>query len=194
MQLVEQFLVALAAAWDRPARPTLRILGSTALFLRTDYARGTRDSDVLSTAELEPPIQERLLEIAGPSSKLARRFHLHLQILPNGIPFLPRAPRWHALRLQGQPDTIGFEVLDVTDVVVSKLKRFHANDRSDIEAMVVRGLVSHEELVARFRSAVDAFLLDARAADLPRYVRNLHEVERDLFVVEETEIELPEWI
>jgi hypothetical protein len=35
------------------------------------------------------------------------------------------------------------EVLDVVDVVVSKLKRFHANDLRDIEAMVDRDLVPH---------------------------------------------------
>jgi hypothetical protein len=41
--------------------------------------------------------------------------------------------------------------LDVVDVAVSKLKRFHANDQADIGAMIARGLVSHERLVERFR-------------------------------------------
>jgi hypothetical protein len=36
--------------------------------------------------------------------------------------------------------------------------------------------------------------LDARAEDLPAYVEHLHRVERDAFGVEETEIELPDWI
>jgi hypothetical protein len=85
-------------------------------------------------------------------------------------------------------------VLDVVDVVVAKLKRFHANDRSDIEAMVERDLVHHEALLARFRSAVDSYAADARADDLPRYVKNLHVVERDFLGVGETEIELPGWI
>jgi hypothetical protein len=49
-------------------------------------------------------------------------------------------------------------------------------------------------LVERFRAAVDAFSGDARAEDLPRYVRNLHRVERDFLLVPETEIELPDWI
>jgi hypothetical protein len=80
------------------------------------------------------------------------------------------------------------------DVVVSKLKRFHANDRADIAAMVDRELVPHDLLVDRFRSAVDAFSFDARAPDLPRYVANLHLVERDYFGVDETEIELPPYI
>jgi hypothetical protein len=41
---------------------------------------------------------------------------------------------------------------------------------------------------------VDYFLLDARAEDLPKCVENLHRVERDLFGLPETEIDLPDWI
>jgi hypothetical protein len=85
-------------------------------------------------------------------------------------------------------------VLDVVDVVVSKLKRFNANDQSDIDAMIERGLVPHDRLIDRFRAAVDEFMGDARAEDLPKYVANLHRVERDMLVVPETEIELPSWI
>lgn len=81
--------------------------------------------------------------------------------------------------------------LEVVDVVVSKLKRFHANDRYDIAAMVDCELVPHALLLERFRSAVDAFSLDARAAELPQCVANLHLVERDFFGTDESEIELP---
>lgn len=85
-------------------------------------------------------------------------------------------------------------VLDVVDVIVSKLKRFSANDRADIGAMVERGLVPHGELIARFRSAVSAFEMDARAPEeLPRYIRNLHQVERDELGIPETDIQLPSW-
>jgi hypothetical protein len=55
-------------------------------------------------------------------------------------------------------------------------------------------LVPHDELIARFRSAVDIFSYDARADDLPKYVEHLHRVERDMLDVDETEIELPPWI
>jgi hypothetical protein len=78
--------------------------------------------------------------------------------------------------------------------VVSKLARFSANDRSDIDAMIERDLVAHEQLIDRFRLAVDAVSGDARAEDLPKYVRSLHAVERDLLLVPETEIALPSWI
>ncbi len=86
------------------------------------------------------------------------------------------------------------EVLDIVDVVVSKLKRFHANDRSDIEAMVDMGLVPHEELIARFRAAIDFNDMAAYADNYPAFTKNLHRVERDSYGVAETEIELPLWM
>jgi predicted ATPase len=49
-------------------------------------------------------------------------------------------------------------------------------------------------LIARFRAAVDCYLLDARAQDLPSYVANLHQIERDVFDLRETTIDLPGWV
>jgi hypothetical protein len=102
---------------------------------------------------------------------------------------------WHpVIELNGTLHVFAVEELDVVDVVVTKLKRFHADDQSDVQAMVDRDLVPHALLVDRFRSAADLFGCDARADELPRYVRNLHRVERDLFGVAESEIELPAWV
>ena len=60
--------------------------------------------------------------------------------------------------------------------------------------MIDRDLVPHDRLLDRFRSAVSMFEVDARAAELERYVNNLHRVERDFLDVAETEILLPSWI
>jgi len=38
------------------------------------------------------------------------------------------------------------------------------------------------------------FSYDARAEDLPKYVVNLHRVERDFFGIAPTKIDLPDWI
>ena len=78
---------------------------------------------------------------------------------------------------------------------MSKLKRFHAHDINDIEAMVERDLVPHAQLIDRFQSAVSAFEMDDRAeTQLPRYVDQLHQVGRDMLGVEETSIQLPSWM
>ena len=85
-------------------------------------------------------------------------------------------------------------VLDVVDVVVSKLKPFRPSDRGDIKAMIDRKLVPHDRLVERFRDAVDDFAGGAGAEDLPRCIKNLNRIERDLFNVPESQIELPDWL
>lgn len=199
MQLIKDFFVELDQLWPREAahgaKVRLSIIGSGALMLQAGYERGTKDSDVFETTELTKVVQQQLIALAGPGTELHRRRSLYLDIVRNGIPFLPHAPVWHPVsEVNRALDQLELRVLDVVDVVVSKLKRFSASDQSDIDAMIALGLISHDRLIDRFRAAVDEFVGDARAADLPKYVANLHRVERDMLVVDETEIELPSWI
>jgi hypothetical protein len=192
----EDFFRAIDRRWGGEGpRIQLRIIGSAALLLQTDYRRGTKDSDVLETLDLNDETKTRLLAVAGKNSDVHVRQRLYLEIVPSGLPFLAQVPRWHPLsELNQSLRCFDLVVLDVVDVVVSKLKRFSPNDASDIAAMVDRGLVIHGDLIRQFRSAVDAYSMDARAPDLPKYVTRLHQVERDLLSVDETEIELPGWI
>lgn len=196
MRLVEEFFQEIDQLWPRNERPVrLRIIGCGALMLQASYERGTKDSDVFQTTDLSSETRQQLVRLAGPGTELHRRRSMYIDIVANGIPFLPHAPKWHPLSaLNARLQRLELHVLDVVDIVVSKLKRLSANDKSDIDAMVDRGLVPHERLLERFRSAIDEFSGDARASDLPRYVANLHVVERDMLGVEETEIELPSWV
>jgi hypothetical protein len=194
VSIVDDFFRDLDARWGAPmpAKVQLRIIGSSALMLQTNYERGTKDSDVLETRELTTPVRERLLLLAGTGSELHTKHKLHVEIVPSGTPFLSQNAVYHRqTSLNATLRHFDLEVLDVVDVVVAKLKRFNANDRSDIEAMIEKELVPHDRLVARFREAVDYYSGDARADDLPKYVRNLHTVERDVLGVPETEIGYP---
>jgi hypothetical protein len=162
------------------------------LLLQTDYQRRTKDSDVLETAELDEGIRGRLLTLAGQGSKIHRRHQIYLEVVSPGLPLLPQRPRWVPVTgLTSQLVHFQIEALDVVDVVVSKLKRFHANDQHDIQAMIDIGRVEHDLLLDRFRSAMEVHSLDARAnEDLPRCVRNLHRVERDFFLMDESSFDL----
>ncbi len=163
--------------------------------LQTTYVRGTKDSDVLEAANLTPDIKAKLIQLAGPGTDLHRKHRVYLELVAPGLPFLPQPPSFHAVEdLNGDLDHFEIEILDVVDVVVSKLKRFHANDASDISAMADLEKVQHARLIERFRAAVEAYSMDARTEDLPRYVRNLHRIERDCFQVDETQIKLPTWV
>ena len=181
--------------WPDGQRVVLRVIGSAALMMQAAYYRGTKDSDVLETEDFDTQTKERLERVAGKQSAIARKHRLYIDIVAAGLPFLPQRPIWHSLQTLNL-DLENFEImaLDVVDVVVSKLKRFSANDRDDIDAMVEKKLVSHNNLISRFESAVDVYAMDARASELPRYLENLHRVERDFFATSESEIELPSWV
>ncbi|MCE9571800.1 MAG: hypothetical protein K8W52_01460 [Deltaproteobacteria bacterium] len=144
---------------------------------------------MLESVDLTSDVQRRLLAMAGPASALRIRHRMFLEIVAGGLPFLPQNPTWR--EVDPPRHHVRLYVLDVVDVVVSKLARMNANDLADIEAMADLGRVPHPMLLARFRAAVDVFAYDSRAADLPRFVEHLHRVERDILGVEESEIELP---
>lgn len=197
MKRVEEFFLALDRACPAATPATrLHIIGSTALMLQTGYERGTKDADVLETTTLSAGTRALLLSLGGPDSDLYRRHRMYVEIVGSGIPFLPMPSRYHALdALNAEMRCLSLEVLDVTDVAVAKLKPFRPHDVADIRAMIERGHVDHGAFVRRFESALDRFLGDARAAEeLPRYIERFNRIERDYFDVEETAIELPEWL
>ena len=196
VKLLEALLLDLDQAWQLSlTKPVcLRLIGSMALMTQTGYARGTKDMDVLETMALRQEVQQELMRLAAPKTELARRHRLYVDVVRSVLPFMPARPVCHPMAgLAGRLRHFEVEVVDVVDIVVSKLKRFHGDDAGDIEAMVDGGHVSHAALVRRFRLAAERFADDARAEELPRYVRNLHQVERDLFGVDPSEIELPSW-
>jgi hypothetical protein len=173
----------------------LKVIGSSALFLQCDYDRGTKDSDILETTLLKEGARDQLLTLAGQGTALHQRHKLYLEFVPQGLPFLPQQPCWNVLtELNSTLVRLRLSALDIVDVVVSKLKRFNANDRQDIEAMIERELAPHDRVVARFREAIDFNSMSSMADDFPVYVRNLNQVERDAYLVAETKIELPGWI
>jgi len=104
----------------------------------------------------------------------------------------PFEPLWHPHDLELRH--LEIQVLDVSDVVVSKLKRFSSNDRSDIREMVEGGYVPHSRMLERVRGLVDRYQLGARCDALPPVVERFHQAERDWFGVAETAIELPEHV
>lgn len=177
--------------WDGP-KATLRFIGSVALMLQTGYERGTKDGDILRTRDVDSSLEKEILEVAGKGSSMHRQYRMYIDLVAEPVPFLPRVPRYRQVtEFGGQLRKFDVLALDVTDVVVSKLKRFSVNDVKDISAMVALGRVPHERLLERFKSAVDAWWMDARAEDLPACVRNLNEVERRLFDKPASRIELP---
>lgn len=180
---------ALAAA--PPPRFELRLVGSTALFAQTSWRRGTTDSDAVQPWAFDPALKAHLLRLAGADTALARRHGIHLEFVGQGILLLAEEPDWRPWLSLTHFELM---VLAPTDTCVAKLARLHGDDRDDIEAMVRLGVVTHPSLVERFRSAVLQHGQQGMGHKLPRAIDNLHRVERDIFVVDESEVELPDWM
>lgn len=192
MDPVEALFRALDAALapEAPRRFVLRIVGSTALFAQTPWRRGTKDSDAVETWGFDPALKALLLRQAGRDTALARHHKVYLEFVGQGLLLLPEDPTWHPWLALNHFD---LAVLDPTDTCVAKLARLHGDDREDIQAMVRLGVVDHMHLLERFRSAVLQHGHQGMGHKIPRAIDNLHRVERDIFVVDESEIELPDW-
>ena len=147
VSLIHDFFKDLDSSWTLIAAEKIRlpIIGATALLLQTDYERRTKDGDVLETAAIDDELQSRLLTLAGKDSKLHKRNGIYLEVVPAGLPILPQSPHWIPIvGLTSLLTHFQIDALHVVDVVISKLKRFHANDQQDIEAMIDRSLVPHD--------------------------------------------------
>ncbi len=194
----DAFLRALDRLWiprssDPKERIPLRVIGSVALMLQVNYVRGTKDGDILESLSLPIDVQVRLKALGGKGTMLATHHNIYLDIVPAAIPFLPRAPIFHPVEHLNRLLThFHVEALDITDVVVSKLKPFRPNDLFDIEQMAARGHLDPEYVASRFKAALDAHSMSAISDEFPQYARNLNQIERDYFFTDETPFEFDE--
>ncbi len=198
MTPVETFLVAIDRLWARPTgeKLRLRIIGSMALMLQAEYLRGTKDGDILESADLDPGTRGELLALAGKGTPLAEMHGMFLDIVPRGILLLPPAPRFHPVpELNARLDRFEIEALDIVDVLISKLKPYRSTDAADIEAMARLGLIDPDRFRERFLAALDRFVDGASGAEkFHTIVARFHQVQREQLLVEETWIEPPGWV
>src|SRR5712691_1297162 len=140
--------------------------------LQTSYTRGTKDSDVLETDEVTENVAKHLIEIAGPGTDIHKRRGMYIDVVRRGIQFRRQSPLYHQLsKLSAELQHFDVEVMSVSDVIVGKLARFNANDRSDIDAMVGLGVVAHNDIVWCFREALE-FKMDLTLHEFECYLRN----------------------
>lgn len=191
--MIKEFFLDLDRNWKTEGSEPilLRVLGSTSLFLQCDYERGTKDSDILEIHEIDKEIFEKLKKLAGKDTRLAVKHGIYLDVVSPGLAFLPPKSLWKSFE---KLTNFHIELLEVVDVVVSKLRRFNTNDIKDIKEMTDRNLVDPTQLVHQFELAKEQWLLGSRAHELPKIIENLHTVQRDFLLTEETPVELPDWL
>lgn len=78
MNPVREFLREVDARWAAAPieKVELRLIGSTALFLRTSYTRRTKDGDILETDVIRGEVASRLKKLAGLDSELYVRHRM----------------------------------------------------------------------------------------------------------------------
>lgn len=189
--VVNDFFEELDRLWAPASEPRIRlkVFGSVALFLQTDFERTTKDADVLATSDLPTDVLGRLVLLAGRRSALSQKTGMFLDMVSPSVPMMPADPLWHddfSHRLQN----FDIQCLDVADVLVSKLKRFSKRDQDDVQEMIVGGHVEHERMLSRFLSVIERYRFSARAADLEEMAVRFNQVERDMFLVDETHFDL----
>lgn len=195
--MLETFLKAIDRAWKKKENPPLpfKVIGGFSLILQYNYGRSTKDADIIEVKELTENIKKQLEKIAGKESVLCKKYHLYIDIISRALPFLPTNPIFYPLpKLNKELINFRVEVLDVIDVLISKITRFSSTDVDDFKAMIDLDVVDPVRLEKRFIEAFEGWTFEARAEKLPKMIENLHFVQRDLLLVEESKIELPNWM
>ena len=129
----------------------LYLLGRSALILGYGVALMTKDVDVVEIAG------SRLLEIAMEIFGRGRPGHLshglYLETVSSGLPPMPIGYQKRCIDIPGSWRVIRPRRPEANDLVVTKLRRFHAGDREDVQILCDTGEVEEHTLRERFELA-----------------------------------------
>ncbi|MFO0951213.1 MAG: DUF6036 family nucleotidyltransferase [Isosphaeraceae bacterium] len=129
----------------------LYLLGRSALILGRHVGLMTKDVDVVNDD------RSRLLGVAlaifGKQGTSRRESGLYLEAVSSGLPPLPSGYQSRAIEVPGPWRLLRPRRLEDHDLVVSKLRRFHAGDRQDVRILCDDGGITEDTLRERFELA-----------------------------------------
>ena len=148
LDVVDAGLVGLAGAGETLP---LHLLGRSALVLGYGLRLMTKDVDVVHLAD------SRLLEAAvglfGRTGRAVSPGGLYLETVSSGLPPLPIGYAGRLVEVAGDWEVIRPRHLEAHDLIVTKLRRFHAGDREDVRILCDSGEVDPATLRDRFELA-----------------------------------------
>jgi hypothetical protein len=127
----------------------LYLIGRSALILGYDLNLMTKDIDILYSHGSE--LQQKALERFGQGTAGAGKWGFHLEAVSSGLPPVPSGYRSRAIDVPGPWRVIRPKRLEIHDLAVTKLKRFHAKDRADLRILCDTGELNE----AGLRQALD---------------------------------------
>jgi hypothetical protein len=180
---VWQFLQALDAALVEHAqegeRLDLYLIGRSALVLRYGLPLATRDVDMVARMG-SAKLQAKALELFGEGTPSARAWGLYLQEVPQGLPPIPQTYCKKSSELPGDWKVLRPKQPEAHDLAVTKLKRFHAKDREDLQILCDMGDLTPDGLERALDSAYAFSLDDEEDPGRKRAYENLRHVLRYL--------------
>ena len=155
--------------------------GAAAILLVYGGQVATEDLDFIGEAS---GLLLELRQLAGKDSKVHRLTNYYLDILPPGL--FPSAMGWKKRTILAKVQSlqhIRLRVLEVHDLIVSKLKRFGSQDQEDIRGLCDRPEFDAGTLLERYREARQMHDHDQRE----KLDRNFHLVETEFLQLQPTE-------
>ncbi len=122
------------------------LIGRSALILRFGLDLATIDVDIVSVHGSE--LERKAIELFGKGTANARRLGLYLEPVPQGLPPIPGGYFRQSTDIPGQWQVIRPRQPEPHDLAVTKLKRFHAKDRQDLQILCDSGEL-HPDLLRK---------------------------------------------
>lgn len=104
-------------------------IGGIAPVLELRAKLTNQDFDVLN---YQPAILEKLEQLFGKTTAYAKDHALYLELVPSALPTVPGGFRQRCMQVHGNWQHIRLWQPELHDLIVTKLKRFSPQDRSDI--------------------------------------------------------------
>lgn len=109
----------------------LYLIGRSALILRYGLNLATRDVDIVHFHGSE--LERKAVELFGKGTMNAERLGFYLESVPQGLPPIPGSYCRRSEDVPGHWQVLRPKQPEPHDLAVTKLKRFHAKDRQDLQ-------------------------------------------------------------
>jgi hypothetical protein len=129
----------------------LYLIGRSALILEFGLSLMTKDVDIVYVHGSK--LQERAIETFGSGTLGAGAHGFYLETVPPGLPPLPAGYQARCIDIPGAWTVIRPKSPEIHDLAMTKLKRFHARDREDLQILCDTGRVTSEGLQRALDSA-----------------------------------------
>ena len=126
----------------------LHLIGRSALVLGFGLRLMTKDVDVVEVAPA--PLLDRAAEAFARGGEAHRRLGFYLEVVSSGLPPMPAGFAARCVAIDGPWRVIRPKRPEAHDLIVTKLKRFHAGDREDVRILCDSGEVAEPTLRERF--------------------------------------------